>query len=255
MAYQRLVRELLDAQRAALIDLRDERRHQRRRPAPDRARARPRGLAAGDLKPVPFDPESANPLSGQGPRVRPPGSSAKMPTPGKPRWEIGSRTGAQPHGELVEKATRRGNYESGSDYVLEYGELRFSFNEQDFAQRVEQAAVKLDFVDQGLERRRAPGPARARRQRRDPRARLAPRRAHQRELGRTWSAPPTAASCTGFAASSSAAPGSTSASRRASSTSSSTSATPDLRLRPAGSRLRADRALREPSWAASPTAR
>jgi hypothetical protein len=50
----------------------------------------------------------------------------------------------------VEKATRRGNYESGSDYVLEYGELRFSFNEQDFAQRVEQAAVKLDFVDQGL---------------------------------------------------------------------------------------------------------
>jgi hypothetical protein len=45
---------------------------------------------------------------------------------------------------------RRGNYESGSDYVLEYGELRFSFNEQDFAQRVEQAAVKLEFVDQGL---------------------------------------------------------------------------------------------------------
>jgi hypothetical protein len=52
----------------------------------------------------------------------------------------------------LEKATRRGNYESGSDYVLEYGELRFSFNEQDFGQRVEQAAVKLDFVDQGLSR-------------------------------------------------------------------------------------------------------
>src|SRR6266568_3192078 len=52
--------------------------------------------------------------------------------------------------EAVEKATRRGNYESGSDYVLEYGELRFSFNENDFAQRVEQAAVKLDFVDPGL---------------------------------------------------------------------------------------------------------
>ena len=50
----------------------------------------------------------------------------------------------------MEKATRRGNYESGSDYVLEYGELRFSFNERDFAQRVEQAAVKLDFVDPGL---------------------------------------------------------------------------------------------------------
>jgi hypothetical protein len=51
----------------------------------------------------------------------------------------------------VEKATRRGNYESGSDYVLEYGELRFSFNESDFAQRVEQAAVKLNFTDPGLE--------------------------------------------------------------------------------------------------------
>jgi len=47
--------------------------------------------------------------------------------------------------------TRRGNYESGSDYVLEYGELRFSFNERDFAQRVEQAAVKLEFVEPGLE--------------------------------------------------------------------------------------------------------
>jgi hypothetical protein len=53
--------------------------------------------------------------------------------------------------QRVEKATRRGNYESGSDYVLEYGELRFSFNERDFAQRVEQAAVKLGFVQQGLE--------------------------------------------------------------------------------------------------------
>jgi hypothetical protein len=42
--------------------------------------------------------------------------------------------------------TRRGNYESGSDYVLEYGELRFTFNERDFAERIEQAAVKLDFV-------------------------------------------------------------------------------------------------------------
>ena len=37
---------------------------------------------------------------------------------------------------------RRGNYESGSDYVLEYGELRFTFNERDFTERVEQAAGK-----------------------------------------------------------------------------------------------------------------
>jgi hypothetical protein len=47
--------------------------------------------------------------------------------------------------------TTRGNYESGSDYVLEYGELRFTFNEQDFAERVEQAAMRLDFVSPRLE--------------------------------------------------------------------------------------------------------
>ena len=52
---------------------------------------------------------------------------------------------------VQDETTRRGNYESGADYVLEYGELRFSFNERDFAQRVEQAAVKLDFVRQGLD--------------------------------------------------------------------------------------------------------
>ena len=45
---------------------------------------------------------------------------------------------------------RRGNYESGSDYVLEYGELRFTFNERDFTERVEQAAIKLGFVDEPL---------------------------------------------------------------------------------------------------------
>jgi len=47
-------------------------------------------------------------------------------------------------------ATRR-NYESGADYVLEYGELRFTFNERDFTERVEQAAVKLGFVPGPLE--------------------------------------------------------------------------------------------------------
>ena len=47
--------------------------------------------------------------------------------------------------------TRRGNYESGSDYVLEYGELRFTFNERDFTERVEQAAIKLGFVSAPLD--------------------------------------------------------------------------------------------------------
>jgi hypothetical protein len=47
--------------------------------------------------------------------------------------------------------TRRGNYESGADYVLEYGELRFTFNERDFTERVEQAAIRLGFVERPLE--------------------------------------------------------------------------------------------------------
>jgi hypothetical protein len=46
---------------------------------------------------------------------------------------------------------RRGNYDSGQDYVLEYGELRFTFNERDFSERVEQAARKLGFVGLPLE--------------------------------------------------------------------------------------------------------
>ena len=44
-------------------------------------------------------------------------------------------------------ASRRGNYDSGQDFVLEYGELRFTFNERDFSERCEQAALKLGFVD------------------------------------------------------------------------------------------------------------
>ena len=42
--------------------------------------------------------------------------------------------------------TRRGNYDSGQDFVLEYGELRFTFNERDFSERCEQAALKVGFV-------------------------------------------------------------------------------------------------------------
>ena len=56
--------------------------------------------------------------------------------------------GAKPPALRITMDTaRRGNYESGSDYVLEYGELRFTFNERDFTERVEQAASKLGFVD------------------------------------------------------------------------------------------------------------
>jgi hypothetical protein len=41
---------------------------------------------------------------------------------------------------------RRGNYSSGEDFVLEYGELRFTFNERDFRERCEQAARKVGFL-------------------------------------------------------------------------------------------------------------
>jgi len=44
------------------------------------------------------------------------------------------------------ETSRRGNYDSGEDFVLEYGELRFTFNERDFADRCEQAGGKLGFV-------------------------------------------------------------------------------------------------------------
>ncbi|HVS29306.1 MAG TPA: hypothetical protein VHE14_07115 [Solirubrobacteraceae bacterium] len=47
--------------------------------------------------------------------------------------------------------TARGNYDSGDDFVLEYGELRFTFNERDFSERCEQAALKLGFVDGRLD--------------------------------------------------------------------------------------------------------
>ncbi len=49
--------------------------------------------------------------------------------------------------DIMDRASkRRGNYNSGEDFVLEYGELRFTFNEQDFSQRCEQAALQLGFV-------------------------------------------------------------------------------------------------------------
>jgi hypothetical protein len=47
---------------------------------------------------------------------------------------------------LAMTSSRRGNYDSGEDFVLEYGELRFTFNEDDFSERCEQAALKLGFV-------------------------------------------------------------------------------------------------------------
>ncbi len=46
----------------------------------------------------------------------------------------------------MDETQRRGNYDSGEDFVLEYGELRFTFNERDFCERCEQAALKLGFV-------------------------------------------------------------------------------------------------------------
>ncbi len=44
------------------------------------------------------------------------------------------------------ETARRENYDSGEHFVLEYGELRFTFNEADFSERCEQAALRLGFV-------------------------------------------------------------------------------------------------------------
>ena len=68
----------------------------------------------------------------------------------------------------MDETQRRGNYDSGEDFVLEYGELRFTFNERDFSERCEQAALKLGFVARPPRRDRARGPRQPRRQRRDP---------------------------------------------------------------------------------------
>jgi hypothetical protein len=76
--------------------------------------------------------ECKRPCSGRAPE----GTGRNIPTPGAP--------GSLSHPGM--DTTRRGNYESGSDYVLEYGELRFTFNERDFAERVEQAAAAVGFV-------------------------------------------------------------------------------------------------------------
>ena len=56
-----------------------------------------------------------------------------------------------PSGAPVMDTTRRGNYDSGQDFVLEYGELRFTFNERDFGERCEQAAIKVGFIDGRLD--------------------------------------------------------------------------------------------------------
>jgi hypothetical protein len=45
----------------------------------------------------------------------------------------------------------RGNYSSGKDFVLEYGDLRFTFNELDFRQRCEQAARSVGFIADAVE--------------------------------------------------------------------------------------------------------
>src|SRR5919112_138322 len=68
-----------------------------------------------------------------------------MPTP------RGERPPLRPRATFTMDQLRRGNYDSCQDYVLEYGELRFTFNERDFSERVEQAALKLGFVHTRLD--------------------------------------------------------------------------------------------------------
>lgn len=45
---------------------------------------------------------------------------------------------------------QRENYSSGEDFVLEYGDLRFTFNELDFSERCEQSARRLGFIGNSI---------------------------------------------------------------------------------------------------------
>lgn len=71
-----------------------------------------------------------------------------IPTPQarRPRRERHPPDPSTTKPSTMNEQTRRGNYHSGEDFVLEYGELRFTFNERDFGERCEQAAIKLGFV-------------------------------------------------------------------------------------------------------------
>lgn len=69
--------------------------------------------------------------------------TAKARRPRRKRHPSDQSTTGPP---IMNEQTRRGNYHSGEDFVLEYGELRFTFNERDFSERCEQAAIKLGFV-------------------------------------------------------------------------------------------------------------
>src|SRR3954469_25581437 len=90
------------------------------------------------------------PVVGRGRRKLSPGAVARAPRrSGRPRLQIhvqplcGGRDRPEAAGGptpsssrrglfSVRDTTRRGNYDSGEDFVLEYGEHRFTFNERDF---------------------------------------------------------------------------------------------------------------------------
>src|SRR5436305_11760857 len=59
------------------------------------------------------------------------------------RPECGSHAFRQGYASIVEGA---GNYDSGDDYVVEFLGFRFSFNADDFEERVTAAAVKLGLL-------------------------------------------------------------------------------------------------------------
>jgi len=72
--------------------------------------------------------------------------SRKCRSPAYDPDDPGGRASSESTPTFDMETSRRGNYDSGEDFVLEYGELRFTFNEEDFSERCEQAALKLGFV-------------------------------------------------------------------------------------------------------------
>ena len=82
------------------------------------------------------------------------------------------------------ETSRRGNYDSGEDFVLEYGELRFTFNEDGLLRALRAGGAEARLRRRPPRRGGARRPRQPRCQRRDPRPRLSAGRARQRLLAR-----------------------------------------------------------------------
>src|SRR6476646_8037938 len=70
-----------------------------------------------------------------------------VPGSGRAAWPGGSvHISPDPPASILRWVTVEANYSSGEDYMVEFLGYRFSFNTEDFEQRVTAAAVKLGLI-------------------------------------------------------------------------------------------------------------